>query len=164
MSVFDEPSRRNQLGVRLLGNEQSSNLLNKLYEVVSSSRSSKGIRGFGRQEDVIKDYIEQITADLYASWLSDTSIYTGYSRSSSAFSSKGAYRHIGKDNFLFIIDSLAEAGLIESHIQDPGLKRKSSRLRCTTKLAQLIEDNGLNWASIIRDPIMDNIVLKQLSL
>lgn len=161
MSVFDKPSRRNRIGYRFERRDRAEPIIDALYKVVADARKNAGKRGYGSQESEVLDHIDQIVTDLYAAWFSDSSLYVGYSRGSAAFRKSGSYKgQLNEDIFLHVIDSLAVAGYIENHEQDAGFKDTSSRMRCTPKLALLIEGARLNWASVITPPSKHVLVLK----
>lgn len=161
MSVFDQPSRRNRLGIRFSNTDRAIKVTDQLYQVVFAARKAKRKRDFGKLEDQVKDHINQIVADLYAAWSSDPALFIGYSRAASAFRSGGSYAgKLNEDIFKFVINNLSAAGYIENHSQKAGYKDKSSRMRCTQKLAALIEGEQLSWASISIDPTANTIVMK----
>jgi len=161
MSVFDEPSRRNRLGLHFIDPEKAAPVINALFDVVHAARMKVATKGYGKQEPEVRNHIEQVVVDLYAMWYADPTLYIGYSRGDENFKGDGCYA--GKLNgkiFKDIIDSLAAAGYIENHIQDAGQKDKSSRMRGTPKLAALIEDELLSWASISTNPSEGVLILK----
>ena len=71
MSAFDQPSRRNNLGVRFEDADRANNVIDHLYKTVSAARTAMGKKGFGSKETEVKDHIHQIISDLYAAWSSD---------------------------------------------------------------------------------------------
>lgn len=160
-SIYDQPSRRNRIGQRFERRDRAEKVIDFLYGTVAEARKKEGKRRYGGQEAEVKDHIEQIITDLYAAWCSDPSLYVGYSRAASTFRPSGSYAgKLNEDIFKFVISSLAAAGYIEDHVQDAGYKDKSSRMRCTKKLAALIEGERLSWASICTNPTENTIILK----
>jgi hypothetical protein len=163
MSVFEQPSRRNSLDKRF-DPIHGSKAVDRLYEIVEQARKNDGKRGYGKADGNIKHHIEAITADLYATWSSDTELYIGYSRDERAFESEGAYGD--KLSYTAFIDIIAvfeqhKPRLIENHIQSKGFGGKpSSRMRATQALADIVEGEGVNWASIVFDPSAEVLVLK----
>jgi len=160
IEIFDQPSRRNRLGYRF-SSKDHLRLINNLYKVVSTARTKDGTKGYGTKADEVKDHINQIVCDLYAAWIADPNLVVGYSRKAAAFKSDGMYYgNLKQGVFLFIIDTLAAYGFIKNYIQNSGYKATSSRMRCTQQLVDLIEGERLSWASIIKDPAADTIILK----
>lgn len=161
MSVFDEPSRRNRVGLSFTDRNKSAAVVDTLYDVVLSARKAEGKRGFGKQEQEVRDHIEQVIVDLYSTWQADPALYTGYSRGDANFKKGGCYYGRLKGGiFLTVIQHLAAEGYIKNHDQKAGFAAKSSRMRGTAKLAALIEGKRLSWASISTNPTEDVLILK----
>jgi len=159
-SVFDQPSRRNRIDIRLHG-QPGIDAVDKLYGLVEQARKADGKRGYGKQAQFIKLHIEIIAADLYSSWISDPALYVGYSRSEDSFDPGGPYSALSYSAFTDIITVFETNQLLENHIQSAGYGGKaSSRMRATGKLADLIEGHGINWASLDHDQTAEVLVLK----
>ena len=142
ISVFNQPSRRNNIDKRLHG-QAGIKCVDHLFRLAEQARRAAGKRGYGKQAVDIKLHIEIIAADLFSSWLSDPTLYIGYSRGEESFDPGGPYSALSYTAFTDIIGVFETNNLLENHIQSAGHSgRSSSRMRATSKLADLIKKHS----------------------
>ena len=147
--------------VRLASTEAFNTLLDKLKQ----GRMDNGKRGWGKLEPEVLRIIKLITLDLFVAWETSSELLVGYSRNASEFLKGGRYwddktgqKLFSQTVFLDVIDGLAALDYLEDRKAKQGSIGKSSRMKATQKLIDVMKKHGINWAAIDASPDPSSVI------
>ncbi|MBP5857980.1 hypothetical protein KAJ83_13255 [Marivibrio halodurans] len=144
---------------------------NSIAELMGEYEAERAAQGENRLREVDRHtYFRQLcilVLDLLSAWEGDRTKFIGYSRGKQNFIKGGSYWDHETDTPLLsqhvyrtLVDFLAANGYVESHIETPGFKEFSSRMRASPRLAEFFERHELSWVSVSFDPAAPVIVVK----
>jgi len=147
--------------IRLASTDAFSTLLDNLKQ----QRMDNGKRGWGKLEPEVQRLIKLITLDLFVAFQTSQELLVGYSRNASEFLKGGRYwddktgqKLFSQTVFLDVIDGLAALDYLEDRKAKQGSIGKSSRMKATQKLIDVMKVHGINWAAIDASPDPSNVI------
>jgi hypothetical protein len=124
-----------------------------------------GKRSWGKLEPEVQRLIKLITLDLFVAFQTSQELLVGYSRNASEFLKGGRYwddktgqKLFSQTVFLDVIDGLAALDYLEDRKAKQGSIGKSSRMKATQKLIDVMKKHGINWAAIDASPDPSNVI------